>query len=468
MELHSIPTNGTAMKEFILKKLREIAGKEHVLTAREDLICYGYDAQHVEHRPDAAVRPADADQIGAIVRLANDEGFPVIPRGAGTGLSGGSVPTQGGVVIDLCRMNRILEIDRENLLAAVEPGVVTADLHAAVEAVGLMYPPDPGSMTVSTLGGNVAENAGGLRAIKYGVTKDYLMALEGVTPTGEFFSAGARTVKSVSGYDLVRLMCGSEGTLGIFSKIVVKLVPLPKHRRSMLASFPKLEDAAQAVSGIISAGIMPATIEIMDNVTVRAVEEFKKLGLPVDAGALLLLEVDGVEAQVENEAESAVSAMEKQGATDIQAASDAAERDRIWEGRRSALAALARVRPTTILEDATVPRSRLAEMVGEINRIASRYSLTIGTFGHAGDGNLHPTILTDERDKEEMARVEQAINEIFHAALRMGGTVSGEHGIGLSKAGFLPMETGPGAIGMMRAIKNALDPKGILNPGKIF
>jgi len=456
------------MDEKALWKLRKIVGTQYVLTSPEDLICYGYDAQYVEHRPEAAVRPANAEQIVELIKAANEAEIPVTPRGAGTGLSGGSVPTKGGFVLDVSRMNRILDVDRENLLATVEPGVITADLHTAVEAVGLMYPPDPGSMKVCTIGGNVAENAGGLRAIKYGVTKDYLMALEGVSPTGEFFTAGARTMKSVSGYDLVRLMCGSEGTLGVFTKIVLKLIPLPKARRAVLASFKTLEDAARAVSGIISAGIMPATLEIMDNVTIRAVEEYKKLGLPVDAGALLLLEVDGAAAQVEEEASEAISVIKSHGASDVQAASDADERDRIWEGRRASLAALARVRPTTVLEDATVPRSALAEMVSQVNSIAAKYSLTIGTFGHAGDGNLHPTILTDERDEDEMARVEKAVEEIFAAALKLGGTVSGEHGIGFSKARFLAAEMGEGAMNMMRAIKSALDPKGILNPGKVF
>lgn len=456
------------MSNSVITKLQEIAGRENVLATAEDLICYGYDAQHVEHRPDAVVRPANIDQVASIVRFANESGTPIVPRGSGTGLSGGSVAISGGIVMDLGRMNRILEIDRENLLATVETGVITADLHAAVEAVGLMYPPDPGSMKVSTIGGNVAENAGGLRAIKYGVTTDYVKQIEGVTPTGAQFRAGAQTLKSVSGYDLVSLLCGSEGTLGIFTKIVLKLIPLPKSRRSMLVSFPELEDAARAVAGIISAGIMPATLEIMDNVTIRTVEDFKKLGLPTEAGALLLLEVDGAQAQVDEEADLAVMVMKRHGASDVQTASTAAQRDRIWEGRRASLAALARVRPTTILEDATVPRSRLAEMVREVNRIAKDYDLLIGTFGHAGDGNLHPTILTDERDSAEMARVEKAIDEIFHAALELGGTVSGEHGIGFSKARYLPMEMGEGTMGMMRAIKSALDPKGILNPGKVF
>lgn len=456
------------MDEQFLWRLRKIVGTQYVLTSAEDLICYGFDAQYVEHLPEAAVRPANVEEVMEIIKLANEAEVPVTPRGAGTGLSGGSVAACGGIVLDVSRMNRILSIDRENLLATVEPGVITADLHTAVESVGLMYPPDPGSMKVSTIGGNVAENAGGLRAIKYGVTKDYVMAIEGVSPTGEFFTIGARTMKSVSGYDLTRLMCGSEGTLGIFTKIVLKLIPLPKDRRSVLASFSTLEAAARAVSGIISAGIMPATLEIMDNVTIRAVEEYKKLGLPVDAGALLLLEVDGAPAQVEQEAAAATYVIQQTGATNIQTAADAAERDKVWEGRRASLSSLARVRPTTVLEDATVPRSALADMVAEINAIADRHSLLIGTFGHAGDGNLHPTILTDERNEDEMARVEKAVEEIFEAALRLGGTVSGEHGIGFSKARFLPAEMGEGAMKMMRAIKCALDPKGILNPGKMF
>ncbi|MDI6828015.1 MAG: FAD-linked oxidase C-terminal domain-containing protein [Armatimonadota bacterium] len=456
------------MRESILRKLQEISGSNNVLITPEDLICYGYDAQHLERPPEAIVRAGNAEEVCAVLQLANEEGLHITPRGAGTGLSGGSVPISGGIVLELSRMNRIIEIDRANLLATVEPGVITADLAAAVEAVGLMYPPDPGSIKVSTLGGNVAENAGGLRAIKYGVTADYIMAIEGATPTGEFFKAGAVTVKSVAGYDLVHLLCGSEGTLAVFTKLTFKLLPLPKARRSMVGLFPKLSQAAETVSAIIGAGIMPATLEIMDNVTIRTVEEFKKIGLPIDAGAMLLLEVDGTAPQVAEEANEAEKIMTSHGASEVQIASTPDERDKVWEARRSALAALARVRPTAILEDATVPRSRLAEMVSEINRIADKYSLMIGTFGHAGDGNLHPTILTNQRDDEEMARVEKAIEEIFDAALRLGGTVSGEHGIGFSKSRYLAREAGPGALGMMRAIKSALDPKGILNPGKIF
>lgn len=456
------------MSNVISTRLEDIAGKQNVLSTAEDLIAYGYDAQHVEHRPDAVVRPANVGETAEIVSFAFEEGIPIIPRGAGTGLSGGSVAINGGIVLDMSRMNRILDIDRENLLATVETGVVTADLNAAVQAVGLLYPPDPGSMKVSTIGGNVAENAGGLLAIKYGVTTDYVKQIEGVTATGQPFHAGAQTLKSVSGYDLVSLLCGSEGTLAVFTKIVVKLLPMPKSRRSMLAPFADPESAARAVSGIISSGIMPATLEFMDNVTIRTVEDYKKLGLPVDAGALLLLEVDGARAQVEEEADICEIVLKRHGAMEVQTASSASQRDRIWEGRRAALASLARVRPTTILEDATVPRSKLAEMVHEVNRIAAEYKLQIGTFGHAGDGNLHPTILTDERNAEEMARVEKAVDEIFRVALSLGGTVSGEHGIGFTKARYLPMEMGEGSMEMMRAVKKALDPKGILNPGKMF
>lgn len=457
------------MKQQVTNSLIGIVGKEHVLTSREDLICYGYDSQHVERMPDVVVRPADTDQVAAILRLANEERVAVVPRGSGTGLSGGSVPIEGGIVLDLTRMNRIIEIDRANLLATAEAGVITAALAAEAQKYNLLYPPDPGSIKVCTIGGNVAENAGGLRAIKYGVTRDYLMALEAVSAEGNVFRTGARTVKSVAGYDLTGLLCGSEGTLAVITKVTVRLVPFPKYRRSILATFDKLPTAAQAVADIMAAGVIPATLEIMDNATIRAVEDFKKIGLPVSAGAMLLAELDGVaDAAVADEAATAEKVIRESGATSVEFAADDESRERIWEARRTALAALARVRPTTILEDVTVPLDKLAEMVAKIEDVARKHSLSVGTFGHAGDGNLHPTFLTDERDAAEMERVEEAIKEIFEAAIAMGGTVSGEHGIGFSKARFLPLEVGEPAMEVMRRIKNALDPNGILNPGKMF
>lgn len=457
------------MESRLFDKLAAIAGKEYVLSSREDRICYAYDSQHVERLPDVIVRPADAAQVTSILRLANDERVPVVPRGSGTGLSGGSVPADGGIVLDLTRMNRIIEIDCANLLATAEAGVITAALAGAAEKQGFLYPPDPGSIKVCTIGGNVAENAGGLRAIKYGVTRDYVMALEAVSAEGEIFRTGARTIKSVAGYDLTGLLCGSEGTLAVITKVTVRLVPYPKHRRSILATFSELPAAAQAVANIMAAGVIPATLEIMDNVTIRAVEGFKKIGLPTAAGAMLLAEVDGMaESAVEEEAKTARRVIEDSGASSVEFAVDPSDRERIWEARRSALAALARVRPTTILEDVTVPLDKLAPMAAKIEEIGRQRSLSVGTFGHAGDGNLHPTFLTDERDAEEMARVEEAISEIFEAAIEMGGTVSGEHGIGFSKSKFLPLEVGEPAMEVMRRIKHALDPNGVLNPGKMF
>jgi len=349
----------------------------------------------------------------------------------------------------------------------VQPGVITQALVTAAEKHGLLYPPDPESIKVSTIGGNVAENAGGLRAGKYGVTRNYLMRIEAVSPTGEAFVSGARTRKCVAGYDLLSLLCGSEGTLGVVTEVTVRLVALPRHRSSMIATFAEASTAGQAISNIIAAGLVPATLEIIDNVTLRAIEAYAKLGLPDDAGALVLAEFDGLaKAAVEEEGESAAGILRESGAESITVASNPEERDRIWAARRSALAALSRARPTTILEDVTVPLPKLAEMIAIVQQLAVDFAVTIGTFGHAGDGNLHPTLLTDERDAEEMERVQRAIDGLMDAAISLGGTVSGEHGIGFAKAPFLEREIGPGSLEVMRRIKRALDPNNILNPGK--
>lgn len=450
----------------VLSKLVSIVGPEHVLTSDEDRLCYAYDGQRIECIPDAIVRPTDADQIAHILLLANDAPFVVVPRGGGTGLSGGSI-APGGVVLDLTRMDRIIEIDPANQHAVVEPGVITAALVAEAEKRGLLYPPDPGSVKVSTIGGNVAENAGGLRAAKYGVTRNYLMAVEAVAPTGEVFRSGARTRKCVAGYDLVSLLCGSEGTLAVLTQITLRLVPLPAYRSSMLATFARTATAGQAVSNIMAAGLVPATLEIIDNVTLRRIEEYAHLGLPVEAGAVLLAEFDGlVECAVAEEGEKAGQVLQQSGAESVQKASGADEREQLWQARRVALAALSRARPTSILEDVTVPLPKLSAMIERVENIAAANSVLIGTFGHAGDGNLHPTILTDERDTEEMQRVETAIQQIIDAALELGGTVTGEHGIGLTKALFLEAEVGAGSIEIMRKIKRALDPNNILNSGK--
>jgi glycolate oxidase len=354
------------------------------------------------------------------------------------------------------------------MFVVVQPGVITAKLAAAVEAQGLFYPPDPGSQSVSTLGGNVAENAGGLRGLKYGVTRDYVMGIQFFDVNGEPIKTGSRTVKCATGYNLTGLMVGSEGTLGVFNEITLKLIPKPAHQKAMVAVFDQMDGASQSVSAIIAAHIVPATLEFMDNFTIRAVESYSRVGLPVDAAALLLIEVDGHPAQVEEDAAKVEQLCRERGATSIRVAQDAAERDKVWQARRNALSSLAKLKPTLVLEDATVPRSKIPEMVRAMQDISREFNIEIGTFGHAGDGNLHPTILTDKRNQEEWERVEAAIAAIFDKALAMGGTLSGEHGTGIAKSCFLEKETSPATILYSKRVKEALDPNNILNPGKII
>jgi len=452
----------------VLEKIKKLVGQDDYLDSYEDRLCYSYDSTIEEAIPDAICFPGTPEEIAQILKWANEYRLPVIPRGSGTGLSGGSVPVRGGLVMVLSRLNRILEVNEEDFYAVLEPGVITQTLSDEIARRGLMYPPDPSSMKSSTMGGNVAENAGGLRGLKYGVTKDYIMGLEVVTPTGDIVQTGTRTVKTATGYNLTQLFVGSEGTLGVITKITVKLIPAPEHKESVLAIFADMGQAAQTVADIIKAGVVPATMEFLDHTTINAVEDYMPTGLPRQAGAILLIETDGVREAAVKEIGRVEEICRKNQAMKVQKAKDEAEREAIWTARRSALSALARVRPTTILEDATVPRSRVPDMVRGVREIAEKYSIPIGNFGHAGDGNLHPTILTDERDREEFARVEKAIEEIFDLALRLGGTISGEHGIGSTKARFMEREVGPSGVAAMKRIKDALDPNGILNPGKMF
>jgi len=457
------------LDERVLEELRQIVGPDGLVIDPAERAVYGYDATPGHRgRPDAVVFPTSTEQVREVVALAARERVPVIPRGSGTNLSGGTVPVSGGIVLALTRMNRILEIDEANLTATVEPGVITGQLHRAVEQRGLFYPPDPGSQAISTIGGNLAENAGGLRGLKYGVTGDYVMGLQVVLANGQLIETGGKNVKDVAGYDLTRLFVGSEGTLGVITRATLKLLPLPEHRRVALAIFSQLEAAARAVSAIIAAHIIPATLEFLDRGTVEAVEEYAHVGLPAGAEAVLLLAQDGPREAVDREIERMAEICRREGAKEVHVAASDAEGDRLMAARRYALSALARRRPTTILEDATVPRSRLADMVRAIQAAAERHRVEICTFGHAGDGNLHPTCLTDERDREEMARVEAAFEEIFEAAVRLGGTITGEHGVGIAKSEYLPWRLSPATLDVMRAVKQALDPQGILNPGKIF
>jgi glycolate oxidase len=458
------------MDDAILSRLRQILGPERVLDRPADRQLYAYDATPLLHQPPlAAVEPPDAAAVGKVIELANEMGFGLVPRGAGTGLSGASVPTdQHQVVLLFPKWNRILEIDEENLTAWVEPGVVTQQLHSEVEARGLFYPPDPGSMKICTIGGNVAQNSGGLRGLKYGVTGDYVMGIEGFLPTGEPFSTGGKNVKDVAGYDLRRLLVGSEGTLAVFTRVLLRLVPRPRARRTLLAIFSRQVDAAATVRGIIAARIIPATLEFLDRVTINCVEDYANIGLPRTAESLLLMETDGHPVVVEEEAAAMADIARRHGAVSVELAETDADAERLKTARRTAFSALARVKPTTILEDVTVPRSELPGMVEAVQEIASRHGVMIGTFGHAGDGNLHPTILCDERDAEEMTRVERAMDDIFEAAVSRGGTITGEHGVGIAKRPFFERHASAGSLELMRRMRGAIDPNGILNPGKVL
>jgi glycolate oxidase len=383
-------------------------------------------------------------------------------------LSGGSIPVQGCVVLCLLKMNRILEVDPKNLTLFAEAGAVTLDIATAAEAAGLFYPPDPGSMKVSTIGGNVAENSGGLRGLKYGVTKDYVMGLEVVLASGEIIFTGNKCVKDVAGYSVRDLFIGSEGTLGVITKVLLKLIPKPPARKTLLAIFSKMEDAAETVSAIIAAKIIPCTLEFLDSVTINCVEDYTHVGLPRDAAAVLLIESDGHPAAVAQEADLMAVLAQQHGATSVQVAQTAEQSALLATARRSAFSALARVAPTTILEDATVPRSELAKMIRFIQETSLRHNLKIGTFGHMGDGNLHPTFLTNERNTEEMHRVELAMQEIFDFAVSLGGTITGEHGVGLAKKSFLRTAISDLNLDVMKRMKTAFDPDGLLNPGKML
>lgn len=454
--------------DILAKQLVNIVGKDKVLATIEDRICYSYDGTFKTGLPRVVVRPVSTREVSAIMKLACKERVPVVPRGAGTGLSGGAVPTEGGIVIDLTAMNNIVRLDNTNMMAVVEPGVVTAHLHRAVEKVGLFYPPDPSSANISTIGGNIAECAGGPRGLKYGVTRDYVMGLEVVLADGEVLVCGGETVKNVTGYDLCRLFTGSEGTIGVITRANLRLIPKPQAKKTIRTEFKTIDEAAETITAVLGAGIVPVALEIMDDVTIRCVENFLRIGLPLDAAAMLLIEADGPVEALPAQVEAIVAICRRNGAARVKVASTEAESAELWRARKAVSPAVVQVKPTKISEDATVPRSNVPAMIRRLKEIAAKYRLDIAIFGHAGDGNLHPNILADKNNPEEMERVEAAIEEIFSAALSLGGTLSGEHGIGILKAPFLEKEAGKAGMAVMRQIKDALDPLGILNPGKIF
>jgi len=444
-------------------------GAANVLTAPEDLAVYAYDGTAaLKQRPRAVVFARTAPEVSAVLKLAREHKVPVVTRGSGTGLSGGSVPVAGALVLCLVDLNRILELDTKNLTLRAEAGVVTQAIFDAADAAGLFYPPDPGSMKISTIGGNVAENSGGLRGLKYGVTRDYVMGLEVVLADGSICWLGGKCVKDVAGYNLRDLFIGSEGTLGVITQVLLKLLPKPAARQTLLATFAQMDAAAETVSAIIAAKIIPCTLEFLDRKTIRCVEDFAHVGLPLDAEAVLLIETDGHPAAVADEISRIEALCREQGATAVKRAANAEEATKLATARRSAFSALARLKPTTILEDATVPRSELAKMIRFVGETAAKHRLDVATFGHFGDGNLHPTFLTNERDTEEMHRVEAAMQEIFACALSLGGTITGEHGVGLAKKAFLRQQLGDDSHALLKTIKRALDPDGLLNPGKIF
>ncbi|MDA8121625.1 MAG: FAD-binding protein [Deltaproteobacteria bacterium] len=455
------------MDERAISALREIFG-ERLKDSLEDRICYSFDATGKEFLPDAVAFPLTAEEVRRTVLLANEFRFPVIPRGAGSGFSGGSLPVRGGVVLSLERMDRILSIDTENLVAVVEPGVVTETLKEEAKKRGLFYPPDPASLKFCTIGGNLAECAGGMCAVKYGVTRDYVLGLEAVLGTGELLRTGVYTVKGVVGYDLTRMLVGSEGTLGIITKATLKLIPLPESAATLLAFFRTNGEGARAVAGIVEERITPCAMEMMDRTAIDCVREIADLPVPGDAGCALLIEVDGPEASVSQEAGRVRAACSRFGATEVRLSTDAAGREKLWELRRSISPAIRRVNPVKINEDIVVPRSRLPVMYDFLSDLAARKNLKIVNFGHAGDGNIHVNIMISGKDEDERRRADDAVEEVFRKTVELGGTISGEHGIGIAKAPFLEMEVGPLGVSVMKRLKDCFDPNGILNPGKIF
>jgi len=456
------------LNDRILEALTGIAGAANVSSSTVDRITHSFDATQQQWLPEVVVHPGSAEEISRIVRLANEERIPILPRGAGSGFTGGSLPIRGGIVLVLTRMNRILEIDTDNLIAVVEPGVVTGRLQKEVERLGLFYPPDPASKDFSTLGGNIAECAGGPRCVKYGVTRDYVLGLEVVTPTGSIIHTGGRTIKNVVGYDLTRLFVGSEGTLGIVTRIILRLLPQPEARKTMLVAFAAIDGAAQAVSAIIRGKIIPTTLEFMDASAIDCVRQATSLDLPADCRAVLIIEVDGDRSVLDGQAEKILEIIRPLGVLATRVAETAEESEAIWKVRRSISPSLRAMGPHKFNEDIVVPRSRVPAMIRALEAISHRSGVPIINFGHAGDGNIHVNVMVDLKVPGMEATVQQVLDEIFRITVELDGAISGEHGIGTAKAAYIGMELDPATLAAMRAIKQALDPNNIMNPGKIF
>lgn len=449
----------------VLKELRSIVGEENCLDRLEDRVVYSIGC-FTRKKPEVAIVPGNVSEVAAILKLATRDEIPIIPRGAGTGLSGMCVPAEGGIVLSLRRMNQLIEVDERDRVGVVEPGVVTFDFQQEVEKRGLFYPPDPASQMSCTLGGNVATNAGGPRAVKYGVTRDYVLGLEVVLASGEVLQTGGRQMKNVTGYDLTRFLCGSEGTLGVITKIILKLLPKPESRRTLLVGFRRLEDAGEVVERMMGSGIHPASLELMDNAFIRTAEESFDFGLPLDAEGLLLIDVDGFEDSVAAQAQRIERFCLDHNPLHIQVASNEEESDQLWMTRRLGILGIYKKYKYIASENATVPISQIPTIIRRVGALAEKYRITIVLLCHAGDGNLHACFCFDP-DKEEEARgFQKAAEETFRIAIELGGTLSQEHGIGLGKKEYLSLEVNPAAMRVMQDIKKGLDPGGILNSGK--
>jgi len=454
------------LKKDLASRIKKALGAKKVFQALEDRICYAYDASQRQSIPDLVVIPETVQEVASVMQIANKMAVPVVPRGAGSGMSGGSIPVCGGIVMAMTHFQSILEIDTDNLMTVVQPGVITSTLQEAVEEQGLFYPPDPASQSFSTIGGNIAENAGGMRAVKYGVTQDYVQRLEVVLPNGRVVHTGSKCVKDVVGYNLTQLFVGCEGTLGIITEATLRLLPLPENQKTMSVTFPSIREVGYCVSEIIKRKIIPTTLEFLDHNAIWSVNQYLDLGVPQGTGAFMLIEVDGPAEQVDKDIFRVAEICREIGSLNIDIAESQSERKRLWKARRSVSASLAWHNPVKkINEDIVVPRASLPDMVESIEQIADETGMLIVNFGHAGDGNIHVNVLVKE---DTLAQAHVAVRRIFEKTVQLGGCITGEHGVGISKQDFIDMNLEPSSLDLMRAIKNKLDPHGILNPGKIF
>ncbi len=456
------------MDSQILEKLTAIVGEKNVSVAVTDKITHSYDATQERFLPDAVIYASSTEQVSKVMKLASEHKIPVLPRGAGSGFTGGTLPVQGGIVLVLTKMDKILDIDTENLIAEVEPGVITAELQRKVERLGLFYPPDPASKEFSTLGGNVAECAGGPRCVKYGVTKDYILGLEVVTPQGDIIQTGGKTLKNVVGYDLTKLFVGSEGTLGIVTKIILKLLPKPEAKKTMLVQFDSIDGAANAVSEIVGAKIIPTTLEFLDKSTIGCIRSASSIPLSESCEAVLIIEVDGDRSELDRQVERITKVIEPLGVVSTKIAVTDEESEEIWSVRRIVSPNLKKVNPDKFNEDIVVPRSKVPDMIRALEAIAEKYNVTIVNFGHAGDGNIHVNAMVDLKEEGMAEKIEKVLDEIFSSAVGLGGAISGEHGIGTSKAKYMSVGLNEETINCMKQIKATFDPQNILNPGKMF